>query len=315
MKNRSKFNIHTIKSLAKYLEFSEEFLLEVSKNHLSYYHFNPDVKIKGKRRDIYVSKRPLEKILNKINEKILDRYAFPPTFQGGMKGKSLKSNAEIHLGAAEIIKLDIKDFYPSITPEMVKKSFRKIGFSNECAALLSTLVTVQKPTPHLPQGFETSPKVSALVLLGFERELHRIASRYNWKYGIWADDLTISSKTKIRNFKNLLTRLIEKHGFKVNEKKLKILTRNGRLVVNSVLINKFPNVSKVKRNWIKQELYFLNKNGITNHLEKRGLPTSNHSVTKYKNKLLGNINFVKGINPKLANTYLEEFKKLNWPRN
>lgn len=311
MKKRRTIHFFSLKFLAKELSVSEEFLLDVLNKRRGMYKFRPNAKVGKKERNLFTAKKPLENIHKGIN-KVLDTLDLPEAFQGSIKGKSVKTNATIHLGAQEILKIDIKDFFPSITPEKVKKAFRKLGLSEKCAQVLTLLVTVQVPTPHLPQGFSTSPKVAALTLSNFERHLHRLSKTYGWRYSFWVDDITISSQKPLANLKNLLIKILREDGFVINPKKLKLMTRNGRMVINGVVINKFPNVPKHKRNEIKNELFYLKKYGIANHLTKKKVPLTAENIKKLRNTLQGKISYVKAINLALAKKYQKDFDSISW---
>ena len=79
---------------------------------------------------------------------------------------------------------------------MVLKAFRELGMSSACSNLLTKLVTVQEPWPQLPQGFPTSPKVTALVLKKLEKRLRVLAEKYKWDITYWYDDISISGRTR-----------------------------------------------------------------------------------------------------------------------
>ncbi len=303
---------YSITFLAKYLETTKEFLLFLEKKHSDLYYFRPGVLIKNKRRDFYVAKKPLKSFLRKVDNKILNRIDLPDNFQGAIKGKSLKTNAEKHLHTSDILKVDIKNFFPSIKPDRVLKAFLELKMSKDCAKLLSHMVTVGEPKPHLPQGFSTSPKVAALVLKNFEHRLHKLAKQYGWNYTFWVDDITISGNFPVAKFKNLILKILKEEGFDYNPKKIECLTNDGRLEINGVVVNDFPNISKEKRIAISAELNHILKRGITNYFADKGLSPSDDAVNKLRNSLLGTIHFVFGINPNLGLKYKTEFLKIDW---
>ena len=308
---KKKLKFFTIKVLAKHLLISEDFLLSLKRNHRYDYYHRARV-TRGKKRELYDAKPKLKKVLKQIDKKILDVIPLPDQFQGGIKGKSLRTNAERHVKKQAILKIDIKDFFPSISPDKVFKAFKKLQWSDECAEIISILTTVREPSPHLPQGFSTSPKVAALVLIDFERRLHYLAERYNWKYTFWVDDITISGNLPVLKFKNTIVKILKSEGFDVRSNKIDTLTSNMQLIVNSVVVNQFPNIPRKKRNEIKDELYYIQKFGPRNHLSRKGIAATEESIIKLKNHLLGNIHFVMGINKNLGNKYKNDFLSINW---
>jgi len=51
------------------------------------------------------------------------------------------TNAREHAGAQVIVKPDVKDFYPTVTQPRVKGIFRKAGYTEQVATVLSMLCT------------------------------------------------------------------------------------------------------------------------------------------------------------------------------
>lgn len=54
---------------------------------------------------------------------------------GFEKGCSIVHNASMHAGQAVVVRLDLKDFFPSIREERVRAYFRFIGWDEEAAGL------------------------------------------------------------------------------------------------------------------------------------------------------------------------------------
>lgn len=315
LKKKKFLKFYSVNFLAKYLGTTAENLLYLRNNHSNFFYFNPGVRIKNKLRDFYVAQGQLKKVLKTIDEKILSRIALPDSFQGGIKGKSLITNAKKHIGNSHMLKIDIKDFFPSISPDRVYDALRKIKINQEPAKLLSSLMTVDKPKAHLPQGFSTSPKVAALTLLGFESRLHALAVQYNWNYTFWVDDITISGNFPVEKFKGLIIKMLKQEGFEVNPLKVITLKRSDQLIVNSIVINKFPNIPKESRDEIKNILRLIVKYGPINFLSQKKITNpSKKNVLYLKNHLLGNIHHVMSINPVLGKKLKMEFTKIDWEK-
>lgn len=307
------FKFYSLEKLAKHLGESEGFLLYLVKNHETFHYFKPRVKIKNKYRDFFVARPPLKRVLRSIDTKILDRLSLPDTFQGGFKGKSLLNNAQTHVGAYEILKIDIQDFFPSISPGRIQDCFYNLGMKSSIARLLSKITTVVVvPKSHLPQGFITSPKIAALTLLKFENRLNKLAIKYGLIYTFWIDDITISGNFPVHKFKNTIIQMLEAEGFKVNAKKIVVMTNQDRMEVNGVVINKFPNIPSEKRDYISKMLYSLCKTSPKGYLANNGVKPTDDNVEDLRNKLLGNIHFTLSINKKLGEKYKKIFSQIQW---
>src|SRR3989339_258737 len=303
MKRKKYFKFYSIKSLAKHLGVSEGFLIDLANKQDGNYKFCQGVMIKNKSRDLYKANTSLKIVLNLIDKKILNYYDFPKTFQGGIRGRALRDNAQFHTGKKYILKIDIADFFPSISPEKIFKTLKQLQIADKPASLLTTLVTVKNPHPHLPQGFCTSPKIASLVLLNLEKRFHNLFKEKKCDYSFWVDDITFSSDMPIGKFKNLILKILKDEGFSVNQKKIELLTNKERMVVTGVVVNSFPTLSNDRKKEIEKPLYCLVKFGIVDYFKKNKIEISEASITKIRSSLLGKINFAKSINPELGINY------------
>jgi len=57
---------------------------------------------------------PLRGVQRQIHRKLLSPLDLPFYLCGGVKGRTLLDNVMLHAGAATIVKIDIKNFFPSI---------------------------------------------------------------------------------------------------------------------------------------------------------------------------------------------------------
>jgi RNA-directed DNA polymerase len=93
-------------------------------------------------------------------------------------GASIVQNANAHLNAAIVVRLDIKDFFPSINFRRVRGYFEQMGFNPGVSTVLGLIctdapkakVTLDGRVHHvaigeraLPQGACTSPALANLI--------------------------------------------------------------------------------------------------------------------------------------------------------
>ena len=76
-------------------------------------------------------------ILHNIVEKLLVH----GSVHGFLPGRSTLTNATAHADPELVVKVDIKNFFPSVTLPRVKGIFRKAGYREEVATLLALLCT------------------------------------------------------------------------------------------------------------------------------------------------------------------------------
>ena len=111
----------------------------------------------------------LETVQERIKERILAKFPFPEGINGGVKGRSPTTNALPHVRQPEVVKVDIKNFFGSVTAKAVARAWKEqFGCGADVTWLLTRLTTYKG---HLPQGARTSTALANLALLPVAREL------------------------------------------------------------------------------------------------------------------------------------------------
>lgn len=314
MRRRHFLHLYSVKELALYLGYPEVFLQKVARNNKRFYSINTNkLDKRGKKRIIVYPVDTYKELLRRIDKRILSRLDFPGTFQGAVKGGSTIKNAQIHIGQSVLVKFDLKSFYPNIKPQQVFNAFIKRGFSRSTAEIITKIVTVQIPKPHLPQGFPPSPKIALMVLENFEKRLYQLQKKHGWKVGFWIDDIAISGNIPIDNFKRTIIKMLEEEGFIVNEGKTTIIKRGGRKVITGLIVSEKINVPKEMVDAINTDIYVITKFGVHDFYSGRGKLNGYKSEQRVKTSLLGKINYVIQINPTTGAKLKTKYDKIFWP--
>lgn len=103
----------------------------------------------------------LKAIQKLIKDRILNGFQFGSEVQGGIRGRSPKSNAETHLGAEVLVTVDVRKFFDSVDHRLVFRTLRELGYGSGVARLITKLTT---RNGLLPQGAPTSVLLGNLVL-------------------------------------------------------------------------------------------------------------------------------------------------------
>ena len=161
----------------------------------------------GTERPIWAPKKRLKAAQRWILHHIAERLPVHGAAQGFLVGRSILSNAQVHENPKILLKMDIKEFFPTVTVKRVKGVFRRAGYRNGISTLLAQIctespreiVTVEGKTYYvslgprcLPQGAPTSPAITNALCLRLDRRLAGLAKRYGWRYTRYAVDLTFS---------------------------------------------------------------------------------------------------------------------------
>ncbi len=201
--------------------------------------------------------RKLADVLNAVYEPRRPVHGFVPK-------KSVVSNAALHVGARFVFNIDLENFFPSINFGRVRGMFMAVPYKVD-PVVATVLAQICCFLNVLPQGAPTSPVVSNMICGKLDSQLKKLAKRYNCLYSRYADDLTFSTRTS--SFPKSVARpqmtetgsqiivggeleaLITGNGFKVNQSKTRLRTKQRRQEVTGLTINVFPNV---RRRYISQ---------------------------------------------------------------
>lgn len=235
--------------------------------------YEPDYTLKSIQRNI---------LNNVLNERITSSYA-----KAYKKGLSLVDNATPHINKKVILKLDIKDFFPSIDfLKVYKKAFPRNMYPEAVASLLTNLTTYNN---FLPQGTPTSSYISNLVLRSFDIKVGNFCEDRNISYTRYCDDMTFSGNFDTKEVITFVKNALLKEGFILNKQKIKIIKPNKAQIVTGIVCNEKLSIPRPYKKAIRQSMYYINKYGLDNHLKHI---KSLDDKTTYLNKLYGQVLFV-----------------------
>jgi hypothetical protein len=212
----------------------------------------------GGERAIWAPLPRLKAAQHWILHQIAEKLPVHGAAHGFLPGRSTRTNAAAHTGARVVLKMDLKDFFPSVTLRRVKGIFRKAGYREQIATLLALLCTeapreiveldgqtyyVALGPRCLPQGAPTSPALTNTLCLRLDRRLTGLARRFGWRYTRYADDLTFSLPSSHRGKPGLGTligqvrRIVEAEGFRLRPDKTRVHRHGGRQQVTGLVVN------------------------------------------------------------------------------
>ena len=254
-----------------------------------------EIIIKKKNKGLRYLSEPspiLKEIQKRILKNVLEEKNTSPNSHAYKKGHSAISNAKVHINCKVILKLDIKNFFDSINFNMVYNScFNEALYPKKMGMLLTNLCMYNN---KLPQGAPTSGYISNIVLRDFDYEVNKYCMKKMINYTRYSDDMTFSGNFEVRPLIKMINKLLYEKGFRLNKSKIKVIWHNTRQQVTGVVVNEKINVSKSFRRKIRQEVYYILKYGVDNHIARKNIKLSSH---KYLEKLIGKINYILSVNP------------------
>jgi retron-type reverse transcriptase len=205
------------------------------------------------RRRILAPSPELKRLQRRILRLLLVGYDTHLRVTGFEPKKSIVTNAFEHFGSSVVIRFDIKDFFESVPAERVLDFFHRMGrCTDDAAQRLTELCTYQG---HLPQGAPTSPRLASLVVYSLDARLYDVAVAWGANYTRYADDLTFSLRMddprKVRSLVRVVKSVVVDEGFRVNNRKLRILRKHQRQEITGLVINETVNVPRRKRRWLR----------------------------------------------------------------
>jgi RNA-directed DNA polymerase len=233
----------------------------------------------GGERVILAPKRDLKALQRKVLDGIVAKVPTAPAAHGFIAGHSTLTNAQPHVGKKVILKLDLKDFFPSITFARVRGLFISLGYSFPVASALALCCTEYDREPyeyegkqyyvsigprHLVQGAPTSPGLANLVAWRLDRRLDGLARKRGFVYTRYADDLTFSGNddTQVAGLRTLTQRIIDDERFQSNPKKTRIARQSARQIVTGLVVNNAPAVPRRERRRLRAILHNAEKTGL-----------------------------------------------------
>ena len=253
-----------------------------------YRHFTIPKK-NGTDREIDEPLPDLKHVQKWILENILEKCSVSPYAKAYVKGRTLKHNAKFHRSQKNVVTMDIKDFFPSITVDEVTNIFESLGYFHDISCFLAYLCCLNH---SLPQGSPTSPYLSNLRFAKADQQISEYITEEKIRYTRYADDLTFSGDFNPHHLIKTISDIVYDNGFSVNSKKTRVARQNTRQEVTGIVVNSKMQVSKLKRKKIRQQIYYIRKFGLESHLER-----IQETRCNYLNHLIGQINFALFINP------------------
>jgi RNA-directed DNA polymerase len=238
-------------------------------NHSHYRRFEIP-KRSGGMRVIHAPKRALKSAQRFALREVVEKLTVHSAAHGFLSARSIKTNALMHAGADVIVKVDIKDFFPTVTMSRVKGLLRKAGLSEQMATLLSLVCTeaprdlvdfrgdiwhVATGPRALPQGSPASPAITNALCRRMDRRLSGLAKTHGFQYTRYADDLTFSwrrpdgeskAQPPVSALLHGINVVVRGEGFALHPDKTTVMGRGTRQVVTGLVVNREQGGSAVR---------------------------------------------------------------------
>ncbi len=209
-------------STSNFLGFAPQHIFYLVENADNYYINIQIPKRSNPRilRDLHIPNSELKGVQRSINNKILTKMPVGQNVHSYVAGRSVLTAAREFCPGKAVLKLDIRDFFPSISTRRVHGFLNSVGFKSKCCFILSKLTTMND---RLAQGAPTSPMLSNLLVGRLDEQLSSLAASWDIKYLRYSDDLFFY-KDKNFNYPRLseiVSNIVNNAGFEINVEKTK----------------------------------------------------------------------------------------------
>lgn len=293
-----------LKHLSEATSVSEGVLLSIINSQHNFYR---DFKIKKRRGGFRKISAPFPSVLfiqKWINERILSRFELSDAAEGFVKNKSIITNARRHLDSSIVLKVDIKDFFPTIDLKRIIGLFSEFGYLHKISFYLAKICTFNN---ILPQGGASSPSISNLICRSLDKRLIILSQKAKINYSRYADDLAFSGYNINYNLINTIESILYEEGFLINKDKTVLMTGKGKKIITGISISRqLIKLPRPKKRKIRLEAYYTLKNTdvtISNMLKD----------PFYLERILGKINFWLQVEPdnRFAQHLFKSISELN----
>ena len=289
-------------------------------------------KISSPEKGLKGAQRKLNRILQCVYQPKPSTHGFVSRVSGS--NRSVVSNAGRHVRKRFVLNIDLKDFFPTVNFGRIYGMFMAPPYNlpKNVAATIAQLCTFEGT---LPQGAPTSPTLTNMICAKMDQRLQRLAAEHRCTYTRYADDITFSTTNKRfpvelawldeqgkTHVGSDLLKVIDENGFEVNDRKIRLQTREFRQEVTGITVNEIPNVPRTYVRQLRAMLHAWERYGLEmaakHHLLKNKRPhwtgatkDARKTFIRVLQGKLGYLAMIKGQDDQVFCKYAQQFTKLS----
>lgn len=304
-----------------------------SGEQLRHYHYRILAKRFGSVRLIEAPKPRLKDLQRQILLWILEKIPPHPAVHGFVKGRSIKTFVAPHVARRVVLRMDLRDFFPTFGGVRIQNLFRTLGYPEAVADLLGGICTNAAPRdiwnqtaaaldpvaleevrrlyarPHLPQGAPTSPALANISFYRSDCRLSALAESAGANYTRYADDLAFSGSDEfekhVERFGLHVAAILLEEGFGVNHRKTRVMRKGVRQHLAGLVMNRRPNTVRHDFDQLKAILTNCVRSGPESQ-NREGRP-------HFRQHLAGRVAFVEMVNPEKGRRLRVILERIQWP--
>ena len=264
------------------------------------YHRYELPKKSGGTRTVSVPAPILKKVQKAILLCIVDGFGAHPAAHGFVKGRSIGSNAALHVDCPVVSNCDIANCFPSVKWSLVLGALRRDCGKTFSQAAISLLVDICTMQGGLPIGAPTSPALLNRVLLKTDQLLSAAASKRKCHYSRYADDMTFSGDDSAVALLGVAKRTLAQIGLSLDSKKTNIYRRGRRQIVTGLVVNDRVSVPRRLRRRMRAAV----------HAVEQGRAPTWHGQEEPLTSLRGRVAYLRSVNREEGERLLSRLKSI-----
>jgi len=303
---------------------------------LRHYRYRWVPKSHGGFRLLEAPKPRTKTLQRRILDEILSRIPPHEAAHGFRRGRSPLTHASHHVGKSSVVRIDLQDFFLSVSAARVASVYRAAGYPEDVAWTLALLCTNVAPsargaitfdpytppaeiaalrraemlarTRHLPQGAPTSPALANLCAYGLDVRLAALARSLDIAYTRYADDLVFSGNAELarraERLVPLVASIVADDGFVVNHRKTRVMRAGVRQAVTGIVVNERLNPARDSFDRLKAVLHNCARRGPTSE--------NREGHSDFRAHLAGRIAHVASVNAMRGAKLSRVFERIDW---
>jgi RNA-directed DNA polymerase len=277
-------------------------------------------------------KQRLKALQRQIHRELLAPVELNPAVHGFRQGRSILTFAAQHSGMHAVLRMDLEQFFPSISGPRVQALFRTLGYPEPVADLLGGLCTTTTPRSlwapipmensgdrwhlasfyarsHLPQGAPSSPAIANLCAFRLDRRLAGLAEAAGAAYARYADDLAFSGDRQFargaNSFAARVGAIAAEEGFRIQHRKTKLMRASQGQHLVGLTVNQRPNVPRADIDRLR---------AILTNCVRFGPQSQNREAHReFRRHLEGKVAFVGMVNARRGQQLQRLLEQISWP--
>ncbi len=253
----------------------------------------------GTRTILHPSKR-LKALQRWLLANVVDNWPVHSSATAYRKGKTIFDNARVHAQSKYLLRMDLKDFFPSLTIQDMREYLKKrphlfAGWEREDFESFCRLVFREG---RLTIGAPTSPAISNALCFDLDVAISGICQTHSVEYTRYADDFFFSTREKgvLAKVESEIEALVDTftipNGLKVNKAKTRHSSKRGTRRITGIVIgsDEKAHVSRKMKRHVRSQV---------NRFDTLD--------PKSRTRLAGAISYITGFEPEFLNSLILKY--------